>query len=120
MEPKTESKKNSAPKVFVGIDWATEHHDACAVDADGNQLAEGHFAHSGEGLAELCSWLERLSTPDEIIVGLEVNRGPVVETLLERGFRTFALNPKKTDRFRDRFSVAGAKNDQFDARVIAD
>lgn len=113
-------RKDSDPKVFVGIDWATEHHDACAVDLEGRKLAEGHFAHSGEGLAELCCWLERLSALDEIIVGLEVNRGPVVETLLQRGVRIFALNPKKTDRFRDRFSVAGAKSDQFDARVIAD
>jgi hypothetical protein len=33
----------------------------------------------------------------------------VVEALLERGLRVHATNPKQLDRFRDRFTVAGAK-----------
>ena len=44
----------------------------------------------------------------------------VVETLLERGFAVHAINPKQLDRFRDRFTVAGAKDDRLDARVLAD
>jgi transposase len=43
-----------------------------------------------------------------------------VETLLERCIAVFAINPKQLDRFRDRFSVAGSKNDRLDARVLAD
>ena len=31
----------------------------------------------------------------------------------------FALNPKQPDRFRDRFSPAGAKDDRRDALVLA-
>jgi hypothetical protein len=54
-----------------------------------------------------------------IAVGLEVSDGPLVETLLERGFATFHLNPKQLDRFRDRYSPAGAKDDRRDARVGA-
>jgi transposase len=42
----------------------------------------------------------------------------VVETLLERGFAVFAINPKQLDRFRDRFTVAGAKDDSRDAQVL--
>ncbi|MEO6878135.1 MAG: transposase, partial [Gemmatimonadaceae bacterium] len=42
-----------------------------------------------------------------------------VESLLERGVTVFSLNPKQLDRFRDRFSVAGAKDDRLDARVLA-
>jgi transposase len=53
-------------------------------------------------------------------VAIEVPRGAVVETLLERGLSVYSINPKQLDRFRDRFSVAGAKDDRLDARVLAD
>jgi hypothetical protein len=33
---------------------------------------------------------------------------------------TFSINPKQLDRFRDRHTVAGAKDDQRDAFVLAD
>ena len=55
---------------------------------------------------------------ERVAVGIEVPRGALVELLLERGAAVFALNPKQLDRFRDRFSVAGAKDDRLDARVL--
>src|SRR5258708_7214383 len=39
--------------------------------------------------------------------------------LLERNYHVCSINPKQLDRFRDRFSVAGAKDDYRDARVLA-
>ena len=51
----------------------------------------------------------------EVAVGIEVPRGAMVEGLLERGFAVFAINPKQLDRFRDRYTVAGAKDDRRDA-----
>ena len=59
-------------------------------------------------------------TPEQVAVAIEVPRGSVVETLLERGFHLFALNPKQLDRFRERHTVAGAKDDRRDAWVLAD
>jgi hypothetical protein len=56
----------------------------------------------------------------EVVVAIEVPRGPVVDTLLDRGFAVYSINPKVLDRLRDRFSVAGAKDDQRDAYVLAD
>jgi len=50
-----------------------------------------------------------------IAVAIEVPHGPIVEARLERGFRGYAINPKQLDRFRDRFAVAGAKDDRRDA-----
>jgi transposase len=43
-----------------------------------------------------------------------------VDTLIDRGFVVHAINPKQLDRLRDRFSVAGAKDDRRDAYVLAD
>ena len=42
----------------------------------------------------------------------------MVETLIERGFTVHAINPKQMDRFRDRFTLAGAKDDSRDAEVM--
>ena len=53
-------------------------------------------------------------------IGIEVPRGAVVELLVERGFAVYAINPKQMDRFRDRFTPAGAKDDRRDALVIGD
>jgi len=105
---------------FVGLDWAREGHRACLLDADGKAVAERDITHDGAGLLELCDWLlEKTGAPAaQIAVAIEMPRGPVVETLLERGLVVFAINPKQLDRFRDRFTVAGAKDDSRDAHVL--
>jgi transposase len=105
---------------FVGFDWATVKHHVCLLDAEGNRVAERDTMHDGAGLLELSVWLLEATgaAPAEIAVAIETPRGPVVETLLERGFAVFAINPMQLDRFRDRFSVAGAKDDNRDAHVL--
>ena len=54
-----------------------------------------------------------------VAVAIEVPHGPVVETLMERSFAVHSINPKQLDRFRDRVSPAGAKDDRLDALVLA-
>jgi transposase len=104
------------------VDWASEEHQVCAVSTEGNIVGEKAFAHSGEGLSELLVWLQKLSQDclAEVAVSIEVPHGAVVETLLERGCQVFSINPKQLDRFRDRFTMAGAKDDRRDAHVLAD
>src|SRR6185503_436934 len=91
-------------------------------DARGRKLGARAFAHSGEGLAAMAAWILELTgaAPEAVFVAIEVPHGPVVESLMERGFRVHAINPKQLDRFRDRFSPAGAKDDSRDAEVLAD
>jgi transposase len=110
------------PKWFAGVDWASQTHQATVLNDKGAVIAEHAFPHGGAGLAALCDWLQASSKalPGTIAVGIEVPHGPVVETLLERGFLVHAINPKQLDRFRDRFTMAGAKDDRLDARVLAD
>jgi transposase len=108
-------------KWYAGVDWASQSHHVWLTDADGRKIGEEVFKHSGEGLAEMAAWLMAASgaAASQIQVAIEVPHGPVVETLLERGFVVHALNPKQMDRFRDRFTVAGAKDDSRDAEVMA-
>jgi len=110
------------PTFFVGIDWSSTSHQVCIINAAGDVLAEKAFEHSGTGLNDLCLWLlaRAGAEPGRIAAAIETCHGPVVEMLVERGFQVFAINPKQLDRFRDRFTVAGAKDDRLDARVLAD
>ena len=106
---------------FVGVDWGSEKHQACVLDGHGAIVGERVFLHSGAGLAELGDWLLSVAgSADAVAVAIEVPHGPVVDTLLDRGFIVHAINPKQLDRLRDRFSVAGAKDDRRDAYVLAD
>lgn len=109
-------------RLFVGVDWATAEHQVCALDPSGKLLGEKSFNHTGEGLAELVTWLEEIAggSLEGVSASIETTHGAVVETLIERGVRVFSINPKQLDRFRDRFSPSGAKDDRRDARVLAD
>jgi transposase len=109
-------------RYFAGIDWGSEQHRVCLLDAQGSILGQRWIEHSGSGLAELALWL-RQQTHDALptlAAGIEVPRGAMVETLIENGVAVFAINPKQLDRFRDRYSPAGAKDDSRDAFVLAD
>lgn len=109
-------------RIFAGIDWATEEHTMSILDANRNELENKAYPHSGAGLNQLADRLAALSNgdPSTVAVGIETPHGAVVETLVERGFAVFSLNPKQMDRFRDRHCVSGAKDDRRDAYVIAD
>jgi transposase len=107
---------------LVGLDWATQKHHVCLLDLSGRIVGEREFSHEGSGLLELCTWLleETKALPEQIGVAIETSHGPVVEMLLERAFEVYSINPKQLDRFRDRFTVAGAKDDSRDAHVLGD
>ena len=112
----------STSKLWVGIDWSTELHQVCVLRENGAKLCERAVRHAPESLAEMCAWLAQLGCEESasVHVAIEVPHGPVVEVLLERGFAVYSINPKQVDRFRDRFSPSGAKDDRRDALVLAD
>src|SRR6266478_4215295 len=107
---------------FVGIDWGSQPHQVSVLDRDRRRVGERVVDHDGASLARLADWLWTLSAgqPQRVSVAIEVPRGAIVEGLVERGFHVFAIHPKQLDRFRDRHSVAGAKDDRRDAFVLAD
>ena len=117
----TEGVEVDGAKWFAGVDWGTRTHQACVLDWSGKAVGERAFAHGGEGLSALSDWLASFADGDAGAVGvaLETPRGPVTESLMERGFAVHSINPKQLDRFRDRHSPAGAKDDRRDAWVLA-
>ncbi len=113
---------NDPKRWYAGVDWGSQIHCVFLTDDQGRKLGQKEFRHSGEGLAEMAAWLMKVSAaeaPAQVFVAIEVPHGPVAETLIERGFAVHAINPKQMDRFRDRFSMSGAKDDSRDAEVMA-
>ena len=107
---------------YLGIDWGAAEHCLCLVNAHGAVGGTRLVAHTASAVHEALEWVQHHSgaPPARIAVAIETPRGALVETVIERGFAVFAINPKQLDRCRDRFSVAGAKDDRLDARVAAD
>jgi transposase len=109
---------DTEPLVFVGIDWASTEHQVCLTRT--GDPVQRTFAHDADGIGAMVDWLcAQAGQPSQIAVGIETPHGPVVEALMDRGVAVFAINPKQLDRFRDRFSPAGAKDDRRDALVLA-
>jgi transposase len=106
---------------FVGIDWASEAHEVCVLDREGQVRERRQVAHSAAALEAFVAALRDRAHGEAqtVAIGIEVPRGALVEWLVERGFAVYAINPKQLDRFRDRFTTAGAKDDRRDALVLA-
>lgn len=102
---------------FIGIDWGCAEHQVVVVNKDGERVKRLRVPNSGAGLqtvVALCA-----SFPSSA-VGIETPRGALVETLLNAKIAVFHVNPKQSERLRDRHTPCGAKDDAFDGFCIAD
>jgi transposase len=107
--------------LFVGLDWAEEHHDLAVMAESGQVLAARRVS---EGLAGLTLVHQLLAAheedPAEVVVGTETDRGLFVGALVAAGYQVYAINPLAVSRYRDRHQTSGAKSDAADAKVLAD
>ena len=88
-----------AAVVFVGDDWASEHHDIEVQDAEGRVLVRRRLLEGVEGLAALHGLLgEHVEAAAEVVVGIETERGPWVAALVAAGYRVYAINPLSVAR----------------------
>jgi transposase len=108
-------------KVFVGDDWAEAHHDVHLMNDHGDKLVAKRLPEGLDGIARLHALVaDHADDPSEVIIGIETERGMWVQALLAAGYTVFAINPLSVSRYRDRHSLAGAKSDPGDAKVLAD
>ena len=84
---------------FGGVDWGSECHQVCITSCTGAVLGERVFRHGGAGFAEMADWIAATAAAEPHVTGvaIEVPHGPVVETLMERGFLVHSINPKQLD-----------------------
>jgi transposase len=107
---------------YLGIDLGSDAHHFCLLDAQGQVRGARTVAHTAIAIHEAVQWVRDCTAVAcaEIAVAVEAPRGIVLDTFLEQGFAVFAVNPKQLDRFRDRFTASGAKDDRRDGHVLAD
>jgi hypothetical protein len=107
--------------INVGIDWAEAHHDVYVEDDEGDELAKGRVPDGIEGVERIHEMLSaHADDPAQVAIGIELDRGLLVEALVAAGYEVHAVNPLAVSRYRDRLAPAGAKSDPGDARVLAE
>jgi transposase len=111
-------------RLFVGDDWAEDHHDVEVMDEAGKVLAKKRLPEGVAGMSQLHELTGRFLPEDgqdaEVIVGIETDRGPWVAALIAAGYTVYPVNPLQASRYRERHGVSGAKSDQGDTHMLAD
>ncbi len=117
--------------LFVGDDWAEDHHDIEIEDESGRRLARVRLPEGLQGITRLhaliaghmpADWadLPEGEAARRIKVGIETERGPWVQALVAAGYEVFPVNPMSVARYRERHSTSGAKSDAADAHLLAE
>jgi transposase len=107
--------------IFVGDDWAEDHHDVYAMDEDGERLAARRLPEGLAGIRQLHELIAaHAEEPEQVVIGIETDRGLWVGALTAAGYQVYAVNPMAAARYRDRHHVSGAKSDASDAKLLAD
>jgi hypothetical protein len=117
----TTQQVEEEPMIFVGDDWAEDHHDVHVMDEAGLRLASRRLPEGLSGIGQLHALIaEHAEEPDQVVVGIETDRGLWVSALVAAGYQVFAVNPLAVARYRDRHHISGAKSDVGDAKLRAD
>jgi len=107
--------------LFVGDDWAEDHHDVYLMNDTGDRLASQRLPEGLAGISRLHALIaEHAEDPAQVMIGIETDRGLWVDALTAAGYQVFAINPLAVARYRDRHHVSGAKSDASDAKLLAD
>jgi transposase len=104
---------------YLGVDWATKEHVVALVDEDGQHVDTWTVRHTWSDVLKLIARLQREGGPEGIRIAMEPGAARLRDALRTSGYVVYEINPKRSDRFRDRFSPAGAKDDRRDALVLA-
>jgi transposase len=110
--------------LFVGDDWAEDHHDIELQDGQGRVLARARLPEGITGITRLHALIGQFAGPDtepgEVVIGIETDRGLWVTALRAAGYTVYAINPRQVARYRERHGTSGAKSDKADAHTLAD
>jgi transposase len=108
-------------QVFVGLDWAEDHHDVEVRDGQGRRLERARLPEGVEGVARFHALVgAHVDEPAQVVVAVETDRGLFVGALVAAGYEVYAVNPLSVSRYRERHSTSGAKSDPGDAEVLAE
>ena len=111
-------------RLYVGDDWAEDHHDVEVMNEAGKVLAKKRLPEGAAGMSQLHGLIGPHVPEDgddaEVVIGIETGRGPWVAALIAAGYTVYPANPLLASRYRERHAVSGAKSDGGDAHMLAD
>ena len=94
--------------IFVGDDWAEEHHDVYLMGESGERLVSRRLPGGLTGIRQLHELIAaHAQEPTDVVVGTETDRGLWVGALTAAGYQVYAVNPLAAARYRDRHHVSG-------------
>jgi transposase len=102
---------------FAGLDWASQTHAVCVIDAHGSVRVQFEINHDATGLTEL---RRQLTASGVTAVAIERPSGLIVDALLESGFTVVPIHPNVVKATRPRYRSHGGKSDASDAYLLAD
>lgn len=74
--------------IFVGDDWAEDHHDVHLMDEAGKRLASRRLPEGLTGISRLHELIgEHADQPNQVVIGIETDRGLWVDALAAPGIR---------------------------------
>ena len=73
--------------IFVGVDWAEDHHDVHVADAEGKRLVKARLPEGADGIARFHELVSaHAAEPAEVVIGIETDRGLFVTALVAAGY----------------------------------
>lgn len=110
--------------LFIGDDWAEDHHDVEVQDEQGRVLWRERVSEGIAGIRGFGELVGRFVDDDtefsDVLVCIETDRGPWVQALLAAGYRIFGVDPKQAARHREILGSSRSKSDKGDAHALAD
>jgi transposase len=108
--------------VYIGIDWSEKKHDVCFMHENGEVLRNQQILHTMDGFVALDRARQELGEQaEDCLVGLETAHNQLVDYLWDLGYgQIYVLPPKTVKSSQGRYRQSGARDDPWDARLIAD
>jgi transposase len=107
--------------IFLGVDWAEDHHDLRLLNEQGERLGKARIPDSLEGVRRLHELVApHVEEAHQVVVGIETDHGLLVRAMVATGYRVYPFNPKQAKRYREQEAPSGAKSDELDAEVLAE
>lgn len=108
-------------QVYIGIDWSEKKHDICFLNEKGGVIRSLEIPHSLTGFVELDKARQKIGVePQYCVVGLETAHNLLADYLWDQRYeQLYVLPPQAVKSTRGRFRQSGAKDDRWDAWLIA-
>ncbi|MHC4792463.1 MAG: IS110 family transposase [Planctomycetota bacterium] len=117
-------------ELFIGFDWADEDHDVYLTNEIGEELDSFSIENSLLGLDKFLKKVKKHGVSNDCVhaktkscvafcIAIETPHGLMVNALVGQGYKVYPINPKAVKNERKTYRASDARDDDFDAYVLA-